>query len=357
MRKFFFALTACIFLQSVTACTTFFITKNGHLAFGRNYDWVTDAGMLCTNLRGLTKTSAPMPEGGHVTWMSKYGSITFNQYGKEFPMGGMNEEGLVVEMMWLDGSEYPKPDKRPSLNVLQWIQYQLDNCSTVKEVVATNKKIRISPKGNPPLHYLIADASGHSAAIEFLNGKMVVHQGNGLPLPVLANTAYSTSSRLVMDADESDSLSEKSIKYSDNSVKRFSFACSMVKKYQQSDIKKPIVDYSFDILGRVNQPEFTKWSIVYDITNKVVFFKTANFNEVKSVSFSAVDFNCFATPLAFDMNQTVNGDVSKLLKPFSDELNLAIMTKAVSESRQQVPIGDAEIKKMVAYAAEIDCER
>ena len=233
MRKFFFALTACFVLQSVTACTTFFIAKNGQLAFGRNYDWVTDAGILCTNLRGLAKTSTRMPEGGAVSWVSKYGSITFNQYGKEFPMGGMNEEGLVVEMMWLDGSEYPKPDKRPSLNVLQWIQYQLDNCASVKEVIATSKKVRISPQGNPPLHYLVADASGHSAAIEFLNGRMVVHQGQGLPLPVLANTAYATSSRLVIDADESDSLDEESTSYNDNSVKRFSFAWPTMTRHLQ----------------------------------------------------------------------------------------------------------------------------
>jgi hypothetical protein len=27
------------------------------MVFGRNYDWVTDAGMVCTNLKGLSKTS------------------------------------------------------------------------------------------------------------------------------------------------------------------------------------------------------------------------------------------------------------------------------------------------------------
>lgn len=357
MRKFFFALTACIFLQSVTACTTFFINKNGQLAFGRNYDWVTDAGILCTNLRGLTKTSSKMPEGSSITWVSKYGSITFNQYGKEFPTGGMNEQGLVVEMMWLEGSEYPKPDKRRSLNILQWIQYQLDNCENVKEVIATNKKVRISPESNPPVHYLISDAAGNAAAIEFLNGKMVVHQGKDLQIPVLANTAYATSSRLVMDTDENDSLSEKSNSYNDNSVMRFSFACAMVKKYQRENVNKPIVDYSFDILNKVNQPEFTKWSIVYDISNKKVFFKTANYNDVKSVGFADVDFSCAGVPLAFDMNQPGAGNITDMLKPFSSDLNISVMTKAAYESRNQVPISEEDIRKMAAYASEIKCSK
>ena len=39
--------------------------------------------------------------------------------------------------MWLDSSEYPKPDGTPSVNELQWIQYQLDNFATVGEVLAS----------------------------------------------------------------------------------------------------------------------------------------------------------------------------------------------------------------------------
>ena len=83
-------------------------------------------------------------DGETISWVSKYGSITFNQYGKEFPTGGMNEKGLVVELMWLDETRYPEPDQRGVLNVLQWIQYQLDNSQTIDEVIASDKKIRIA---------------------------------------------------------------------------------------------------------------------------------------------------------------------------------------------------------------------
>ena len=360
MRKFFFiALIMFFSAETIIACTTFFIHKNGQFAFGRNYDWVTDAGMVCSNLRGLAKTSMKMPEGAQTKWVSKYGSITFNQYGKEFPNGGMNEMGLVVEMMWLDGSRFPKPDKRPSLYVLQWIQYQLDNCASIKEVLATNKKIRISQKSNAPVHYLIADASGEAATVEFLEGKMVVHKGSNLPLAVLANTAYATSSRLVMDAelDNDDGKKPESHSFSDNSVRRFANACAMVKKYQQEDISKPIVDYSFDILEKVNQAEFTKWSIVYDINNKTVHFKSASYPEIKRVAFADVDLSCNAKAVVFDMNQPSSGNIGKMLAPFSSELNLAVMNRAVSESKDQVPFNDEFIKNTVAYASAIACSK
>jgi choloylglycine hydrolase len=70
-------------LQKYTyACTTFFHQQNGQMVFGRNYDWVTGAGIVCTNLRGLQKTSMKMEDGNTLSWVSNYGSITFNQYWK-----------------------------------------------------------------------------------------------------------------------------------------------------------------------------------------------------------------------------------------------------------------------------------
>ncbi|MCW3110901.1 MAG: linear amide hydrolase, partial [Segetibacter sp.] len=91
------------------------------MAFGKNYDWMTGTGSVNTNLRGLAKSSLPLEGGNILKWTSKYGSTTFNQYGKEFPNGGMNEKGVVVELMWLTESKYPTQDNRSALSVLQWI--------------------------------------------------------------------------------------------------------------------------------------------------------------------------------------------------------------------------------------------
>src|SRR6266487_5514864 len=132
MKRIIFSFLICIFTGTSFACTTFCINKNGQIVFGRNYDWVTGAGIVYTNHRGLYKTSFKTDDGETISWVSKYGSITFNQYGKEFPTGGMNENGLVVELMWLDETRYPNRDSRPSVNVLQWIQYQLDHSATTE---------------------------------------------------------------------------------------------------------------------------------------------------------------------------------------------------------------------------------
>src|SRR5215210_5619681 len=158
MKKPVAVLLLFLYAPFAFACSTFLLARDGKFVFGRNYDWVTGNGMVVVNARGMQKTSF-VPDGEKsVSWISRCGSITFNQFGKEFPHGGINEKGLVVELMWLDETTYPNADDRGALSELQWIQYQLDNSATVDEVIASNKTVRISKKNSVPLHYLVADA-------------------------------------------------------------------------------------------------------------------------------------------------------------------------------------------------------
>jgi penicillin V acylase-like amidase (Ntn superfamily) len=303
------------------ACTTFLLRKNNQLTFGKNYDWETGTGVVHTNLRGKVKTSLPVDGTRSFQWTSRFGSVTFNQYGKEFPNGGMNEKGLVVELMWLNESKYPPADERPSISVLQWIQYQLDNCSTIEEVINSDKKLRVTSSGTPQ-HYLVADANGHAATIEFLNGKMEVHTGDQLPYAVLANDPYEHS--------------VQSFKQSTNG--RFTTACKMVQQFEKTAPEKPLVPYSFDVLKQVAQGNYTKWSIVYDISNKQVFFKTLAKNEVKNIDIKQLSFNNTATPLSLNMNIDGKGDITHLFVPFSSQANQQMLKQAFKESANRIEV-------------------
>ncbi len=354
MKKIF-PLFAFLLLLAVDvfACTTFFINKDGQMVFGRNYDWVTGNGMVCTNQKGLSKTSRKTNDGETISWVSRYGSITFNQYGKEFPTGGMNEQGLVVELMWLDGTRYPEPDQRPALGVLQWIQYQLDNCGSVKDIIATDKKIRIASKGTTPLHYLVADGAGNVATIEFIDGEMLVHEGKDLPFAVLTNNSYEESINQTAAAIKSSGGNVRS--FTDNSIDRFATACNMVQRFQQTDLGVPVIDYAFNILGKVAQGSHTKWSIVYDIGHKKIYFKTAEQPQQKSLSFSAVDFSCRASSKIWNMNQAVEGDISALLVPFSIDANRDLVEKSFEESASQFTVTEEVKRSTWEYPARISC--
>ena len=319
------------------ACTTFLLSKNGHHVFGRNYDWVTGNGMVMVNARGLLKSSLKKEGEPQATWTAIYGSITFNQYGKEFPTGGMNEKGLVVELMWLDETVYPAKDKRPSLGVLQWIQYQLDCAGTVAEVISKQQDVRIH--NNVPLHYLVADATGAAATIEFLNGKMVVHQSRQLPFAVLTNSIYSEALTKTNDAVQKG----KATSFNHNSLDRFATTCSMVAQFQKTDSKVPAVDYAFSILDKVAQGSYTKWTIVYDISKRQVHFLTDENRQRRSFSFSNINFNCGSSSIAYAFSDNSKGDITPLFKPISYLENEAVIRKSLLETGDRVSASENDI--------------
>ena len=351
MKKILVLLLLSLAAKDIFACTTFCINKNGQIVFGRNYDWVTGAGIVNTNQRGLFKTAANSAHNESISWVSKYGSITFNQYGKEFPTGGMNEKGLVVEMMWLDGTVYPGGDPRPSVDVLQWIQYQLDNAATIDEVIASDTKLRITRKSTP-LHYLVADAGGNVASIEFLEGVMVVHRDNDLPFPVLTNDTYAASVAIAKPL-----VGKAGVSLENNSLDRFVKACSMVKKFNETNMDVPVTDFAFSILDKVSQGNFTRWSIVYDISNKKIQFKTDANKTIKTVSFSAFDFACIKPYKMFNMNQDGTGDVSSRFIVADKKIKAEIMAKVAAESSSRIYMSKKEEEELLSYEEGVTCKQ
>lgn len=350
MKKIFVFFFSLCCLPIVHACTTFCINKNGQIVFGRNYDWVTGAGIVNTNQRGLFKTSMTTGDGATVSWISRYGSITFNQYGKEFPTGGMNEKGLVVELMWLDGTVYPTSDTRPAVGVLQWIQYQLDNAATTADVIASDVQIRISDKSTP-IHYLVADASGNVASIEFLQGKMVVHNGDNLPFPVLTNDTYASSVKTATP------LLGKNVSLANNSLDRFVNACNMVQQFNATGNNVPVTDFAFFILDKVAQGGYTKWSIVYDISNRKIHFKTDDNKNVKTILFVSFDFACSLPVKMFHMNQPGKGDVSSRFILPDKKIKKQVMGQVVAESRSRVPISKKEEEELLVFEDRVSCKQ
>jgi choloylglycine hydrolase len=63
----------------------------------------------------------------------------------------------------------------------------------------------------------------------------------------------------------------------------------MITRFQQTNNVNN-TDYAFNILDKVRQPDFTKWSIVYDITNREIHFTTNKNAKHKTVQFKFFDF-------------------------------------------------------------------
>src|SRR5215468_9158416 len=171
------------------SCTTVCLLDKGRAVVAYNYDFYPPEGLVLVNKRGTRKISLLGPQGA--VWTAAYGSVTFNQFGRDNPMTGINEKGLMVSQMWLDETRYPPADTRPVISILEWIQYNLDRHASVAEVLADAEAV--CPWSQTPIHYLVADAAGDAAALEFLDGKLVVHRGATMPIRALANSTYADS--------------------------------------------------------------------------------------------------------------------------------------------------------------------
>ncbi len=227
----------------------------------------------------LTKTQP-------ISWVSRYGSITFNQYGREMPSGGMNEMGLVVELMWLNDTEYPAVDSRPTLTELQWIQYQLDTAGCVQEIIESDSVVRITPDSMSRIHFLACDSTGDCAAIEFLNGRMVSHRRKEMPVTALTNHPYSTSVEFLKQHQGFGG--EKAIPDGPNSLDRFVRIAAFKDVDLANNPQYSVIGHAFNLLKDVAVS--AKWSIVYDIPARQIHFLSASNPSPRSVYMNAFDF-------------------------------------------------------------------
>jgi len=315
------------------ACTTFVMEGGGKIYFGRNLDWEWESGLVLVNQRNIAKMAVVAPGSVGAKWISKYGSVTFNQFGLDIPFGGMNEAGLVVENMWLDETKYPAPDSRPGINLAQWIQYQLDNCRTVNEVLATDKKIRLEPLAVPAgIHYLICDASSDCAIIEFLNGEMIAHRGSKLPYHVLANDTYDASAKFAKEhPGDPDGKPLKN----PSSFWRFTRAEECVADFKPRTPEQDVA-YAFNALNQVHQGDFTVWRIVYDVTGRKIHFRTFKNPEERVIDLNKLDFSC-GHPLQFT-------DIEA--KPAATELEFKALPVQSLQNYLEKFYGQASLKAM-----------
>ncbi len=149
---------------------------------GRSMDWHSEIG---TNIwvfpRGMDRTGEVGPAS--LEWTADYGSVIASAYDIA-TTDGMNEAGLVANVLWLTESTYPDWDgKEPALSISLWAQYVLDNFGTVAEAVDAHQteeftvvSDEIPDEGRlATLHLSISDATGDSAVLEYIDGELQIH--------------------------------------------------------------------------------------------------------------------------------------------------------------------------------------
>jgi choloylglycine hydrolase len=344
--KSIFVLTLLLGAQALS-CTSFLKANSEKTIMTKNFDWQYGHGALMTNKRNVQKMGGHTRGSANGTdrpylWTSKYGSLTFNQLGRELPYGGMNEKGLAIEILWLEATEYP--DLVPGIQSLtppQWVQTMLDQAATVDEVVALTKDFQVAPIF-AKVHFFVCEPSGQCAVFEFLKHSLFITRLEGKKdLKALTNDPYKVALNRFKEYEGFGG--ERPAPGGMASFPRFVRVAEALK---DPGNWTPIVKTAFDALDKVNDPKATQWSIVYDLTLKKIYFKTMKHPEIKEVALDGFDWDCHSAVKVFNLDSKQKGEVGSLFEDDSDELN-----KKLGEQSLFVP---AELIKRLPEAAASD---
>lgn len=346
--------TLLLFLATYAyPCSTIALPTSPQKWVLKSYDWHQSHGTIFTNPKGLKKTAFHPTETKLADWTAKYGSLTFNQHGRELPLGGVNEAGLVIEIMWLKGSKYGEGSSGKYVNELQWIQYHLDKFSKVKEVTKSALELGIASV-YAKVHYMVCDADGDCATLDFLDGKPpVIHEGKDLATaPVLTNETYASSLMELKEYQEFGGTRPTPGPKAKEPYDRFVKGAVGVLKYK-NDTETPVDDV-MGILKSVSAGDYTKFNIAYDRKAQKVHFRTLVRPALKSIDLTALDFRCHKGARALNMNLRKEGDVTTEFEAYTQELNTKLVEDGLKEISGLLPKGALE--KLATYPATLKCE-
>jgi choloylglycine hydrolase len=270
-----------------------------------------------------------------ITWTSHYGSVVASSWDIATP-DGMNEKGLVANLLWLVDSEYPTFDPqgdKPGLTIAAWAQYALDNFATVAEAVTELSKEEFiivtdfipGTEKFTTVHLSLSDATGDSAIFEYVGGKLVIHHDRSYQ--VMTNDPV-YEQQLAIQGYWDTIPGTIMLPGSNRAADRFVRAAYYINAIPQTTDTQTVIASLFSVIRNVsvpygistpNQPHIsnTRWRSVADQRNKVYYFENVLTPSVIWVDLTAMDLEPGAPvkKLTLDQGAFISGKVNTLFTP------------------------------------------
>lgn len=301
------SIVACVCGISLpaNACTrAVYLGPDNMVVTGRTMDWKEDPqSNIYFFPRGMDRRGGITDNS--VKWTSAYGSIVTAGYDIGI-CDGINEKGLVANLLFLAESNYHRPgDTRPVMGLSIWTQYVLDNFATVDEAVEELAKelFRIDDPDLPngaksTLHLSISDSTGNSAIFEYIDGKLVIHHGK--ECQVMTNSpSYDKQQTLDDYWDQIGGL--VMLPGTNRASDRFVRASFYIKALPQTSDYRQAVAGVFSVMRNVSVPlgisipsqpniASTRWRTVADQKNLVYYFESTLSPDIFWIDLKKLDF-------------------------------------------------------------------
>jgi penicillin V acylase-like amidase (Ntn superfamily) len=331
-RGVVFALGLAVFgASAVLACTrVVYKGPNGMVATGRTMDFTID---IPANLwvfpRGMERSG--QVGANSIRWTSRFGSIVASSWDIASP-DGMNEKGLVANMLWLVQSQYPAFEKDgdvPGLTIAAWAQYVLDNFASVAEAVEALRKETFAVVTDfipgtdkfTTVHLSVSDASGDSAIFEYVGGKLVIHHDPSYQ--VMTNDPLYEEQLAIRRYWESIP-GTVFLPGTNRASDRFVRASYYIGAIPQTDDPRLAAASVFSVIRNVSVPygisnpeqphiSSTRWRVVADQKHLVYYFENVLTPNAIWVDFRNLDFRAGAPvkKLALDQDQIYAGEAGR----------------------------------------------
>lgn len=325
--------------SGASACTTFKIqSKDGAILVGRSMELgmpLESKVMIVPRGFRLSATRPDLKPG--TAWTATYGFAGMNTLGADISTDGLNEAGLSVGTLYIPGfvqyQPFPAAAGAAAVSNLELCNWMLSRFATVGEVRAAVEKIAVydlvmAPAGPQPLHWAVSDAQGGSIVIEYVGGKLQVHDN---PVGTLTNSPnfdwHQTNLRnhvnltsLNVDGMRLGTVEVQPIGQGTGLLglpgdytppARFIRATALAWSAVPAATAEEGANAAFHILNAVDIPvgavaqripgkdgkppslayELTQWATVHDLTNRLLYFRTYGNLAVRKVDLRKLDLS------------------------------------------------------------------
>lgn len=319
------------------ACTRILWNNNKFaVVVARTMDWpISTEPILTVFPRGMKRNGGLLGQiqvvaDNPAQWTSKYGSLVTTVYG----MGtadGFNEKGLGMHMLYLTATDFgPRDVNKPGIQAGLWGQYLLDNAATVKEALALMEQIQpvmVELDGmKTTVHLAIEDASGDSAILEYINGKLTVHHGPDYRI-MTNDPPYDEQLAFLKNWDFTNATRQTPLPGNVDPKDRFVRATYYQMMLPEPKTEQEAISGVLAIARNVSVPfgapnnipgslYNTEYRTAIDLTHRRYFFELSNSPNVVWVDLDKLNLNPGAPVLTLDPdNLELSGNVTTKFKP------------------------------------------
>lgn len=258
-------------LGGIFGCSTIAVQNpEGETLFGRNFDWENCEAMVVeshpengyASLSTVNMDFITQNVGGGMVGMALNLDEVKTLAALYAPLDGMNEAGLAVSVnMIQDSAAIEQNTEKPDITTTTAIRLLLDQAGNVDEALELLGQYDLHGSMGMMIHFAIADSTGRSVAVEYVDNEMIV-----IETPVLTNFYLAEGEKQGIGTEQSH--------------ERYDILLNQLEETPQmgmEDVRDALDSVSKDNFGEF---ESTEWSIVMNLSaGEARYYHRENYNQ------------------------------------------------------------------------------